>query len=70
MSWADYSSLIDDAELSIKNIITSSKDSDTGTVNCSGDLDAKMSGQYVSVNILYKIEKNSDGQLVATVWGL
>ena len=55
----------------LNNIILTAKDHDTGTVQCKATLVGHLDGlDDASTDITYSIEKNSDGDLVATVYGL
>lgn len=56
---------------SLNNIIMTAKAQDTGTVQCKASMTAHLDGiEDASTDITYSIEKNNDGDLVATVYGL
>lgn len=56
---------------SLSNIIMTAKAQDTGTVQCKATLVAHLDGiDDATADITYSIEKNSDGDLIATVYGL
>lgn len=57
------------AKYSIGNIIPLSKDQTTGAVTCKADMKVEVNNWgYVTANIKYKLEKNTDGQIVATIF--
>lgn len=65
--WREVSQRV---QWSLDNIITSYKQQTTGSVACKAVISASLDGLNARRNIEYTIEKNSKGELYATVWGL
>lgn len=77
--WDQYQSKQDKAwdeavkgiSYTLSNIIMTAKAQDTGAVQCKATLTGHLDGLAdATADITYSIEKNSDGDLVATVYGL
>jgi len=65
--WAEMAK---DIKYTLETIVTTGKDPQTGSVACKATLIASLSGKSANQEIGYSIEKSSDGNLVATVYGL
>lgn len=65
-----WSTKKDSIEFTLNNIIMTNKNENTGSVECKAELDASLDDLSSKTPIKYTIEKNSEGELFGTVWGL
>jgi len=66
-----WTAAVEKMEYSLANIITTATDKDTGSVSCKADLVGEVPDWgKATQQITYTVEKTTDGDLYATVWGL
>lgn len=66
-----WNAAVEKVQYQLENVIMTATDKDTGSVSCKADLVGEVPDWgKATLPITYTVEKTSDGDLYATVWGI